>query len=679
MTALFVFSIVLLFATVLAFETARLAGAPTLRQSGLIRWLLSENWPAKIGALLIVIGVGALLRYALLHFAAPNHLKLLGGLGLAGISGAASYTLRADPQRRALHSALAGAAFGISYLCAYAASNLFAYVDAASGVALLFAVAVLAAVYAAQSRAVSVAVLSLAGAYLAPAFAPTPQGPLAVFGYYALVSGLVGVLVRRYAWRALIHLSFVFTLGGGLFLGWTRAFYRPEHFATMLPLLLLLSAIHLALPLAEQRALRGRWLVRLDAVYRLALPLAAGLSIFAIAPGVDPHAALGLALLGVCWLLAAAATRRLGEAGAGPLAVIGALMLGAAVLIHWLGMPELPQLTNAALILATLACVMSGGGGQRRQAGIVGVVFLLLLSGAWAVPGATPAWVFGLATGTALVLLLAFARRLSGDEAVRAAFPVEAWALPLALLVWAPAVAQAAAWPVGNFTSSAVAGGLLLMLGLAQGSGWRHAAFHGGLLGVAFLFYALLLLVAFTAHIERGAWPVASELLGLALLAAVAFDLGDRATARLPLLVLAVLLALMLQAQVLRLFGPPGRLTMVDIARVGLPAVISLLWASIGAMLAGASQRLASRPLWTAGAALLAVSAVKLIVFDFAALGELENIVALLAAGGVFLLVAWRAPVPPATAAGSGIAPENLQTPADEAKVARAPDRSSPR
>ncbi len=55
-----------------------------------------------------------------------------------------------------------------------------------------------------------------------------------------------------------------------------------------------------------------------------------------------------------------------------------------------------------------------------------------------------------------------------------------------------------------------------------------------------------------------------------------------------------------------------------------------------------------SRALWVSGAVLLVASAVKLVLFDFGSLGQLANILAVIAAGGMFLLVGWLAPMPPA-------------------------------
>ena len=55
----------------------------------------------------------------------------------------------------------------------------------------------------------------------------------------------------------------------------------------------------------------------------------------------------------------------------------------------------------------------------------------------------------------------------------------------------------------------------------------------------------------------------------------------------------------------------------------------------------GASRRVAVQ--WSAGAAFLLGAAVELLLLDFGSLGELANILAVIAAGGVFLLVGgWR-------------------------------------
>ena len=46
----------------------------------------------------------------------------------------------------------------------------------------------------------------------------------------------------------------------------------------------------------------------------------------------------------------------------------------------------------------------------------------------------------------------------------------------------------------------------------------------------------------------------------------------------------------------------------------------------------------------------MAIAAGKLVLVDFGSLGDLGNILALIAAGGVFLTVAWAVPMPPRVA-----------------------------
>ena len=123
------------------------------------------------------------------------------------------------------------------YLTAYSAFGFFHFVADLQGLGLLFIVASVATVVAITRRAVSIAVLAMAGAYVAPAFALHTPGPDSVYGYYVAASLVTSLMVWLRGWRPLIHLSFLFTLGGALFFGWTQQFYTPDYYHQMLPLL----------------------------------------------------------------------------------------------------------------------------------------------------------------------------------------------------------------------------------------------------------------------------------------------------------------------------------------------------------------------------------------------------------------------------------------------------------
>jgi hypothetical protein len=183
----FICGVALLFALLLVCEGQPGSDEP-LRPAGLLRWLISGNWTAKLGALLLTIGSGALLRYLMLNLSYPPALKMLTGAALAALFGVAAALLAARPGRRALSLALTGAALAAAYLTAYSAYEFFHFVADPQALGLLFIVACVATVLAITRRSVSLAVLAMAGAYLAPAFALHGNDPVPVYGYYAIAS-----------------------------------------------------------------------------------------------------------------------------------------------------------------------------------------------------------------------------------------------------------------------------------------------------------------------------------------------------------------------------------------------------------------------------------------------------------------------------------------------------------
>lgn len=342
MTSLaFVVGVGLLFALLLAIESGGNASQQRLKAIGLVTWISSGNWPAKVGSGLLILGVGALLRYALLNIEVPPELKLGSGFVVAGGLSALAWALKRRPERRAIHLALAGSAFGVAYLTAYAAYDFFHYVNDVNALALLALVSVAAGVFATSANAMSVAVLAMTGAYIAPKFAISSPGPATVYGYYLVISAACLAMVAGRGWRPLIHLSFLFALAGALFFGWSGKFYRPEYFLVMQPLLLALTAVHLAMPLVERHSHPAIWLARFDIAYFAALPAVAALLTLQIAPSIQREGALGLAALAFLWCGTAAflALQQRKEAArhgfvAGLLAIGAALCL--AVDLPWL-------------------------------------------------------------------------------------------------------------------------------------------------------------------------------------------------------------------------------------------------------------------------------------------------------------------------------------------------------
>ncbi|MDE2595146.1 MAG: DUF2339 domain-containing protein, partial [Burkholderiales bacterium] len=250
--------------------------------------------------------------------------------------------------------------------------------------------------------------------------------------------------------------------------------------------------------------------------------------------------------------------------------------------------------------------------------------------------------------GQVLFALLAglAGRHEEGGESVagiaRSMLPVLIWPWAQAFNqhLQAPHVSVVMTWMV----ASALFASLQARWLLPQGRLWPNTLSPLGLiLFGGYLFFQALF------HIEREPWAVAYELVALSyLLLTVRFMPVDRAQdARFFSLAATLAVISVALAMVLRWVGPPGVLTIFDLDRVLLPAVVSLCLAMVGAGMTWWATRTASRGLWGLGTFLLAATAVKLVFFDFGSLGQLGNILAMMAAGGVFLGVAWLAPMPP--------------------------------
>ena len=796
----FVCGIVVLFIGLLAYETEDGTSRLLKSQRGLWSWLSSDNWPAKVGAVLMVIGVGALLRYVLVHSQLPPQLKLSAGVLMAATLGLLSYRFQAQPARRGLHLALAGAAGGVAYLTAYSAFALFGYLNDIAGLTLLVLVSAAVAALALAANAASMAVLAMLGAYAAPAFGISDPGPVVVLGYYFACSVLVLLMVMARGWRALIHLSFLFTLAGASFFGWSAEYYRPEHYAVMQPLLLLMVTLHIAMPLVERRATvfapsppDHAWTERLDQGYFVALPMVAVVLTYCIAPHIAPEAALGTAGLAALWAVAAGVVfvnrREATRHG------IVALLLATAALLAWFNqipatlvglfaaavlltmavrLPLTESIEGLASFMVTLLAALyvlqsmfeHGDGtlfinawfaqrvvavaiiawcawlryrsapGYARLLSAIAAVLMFeslvielvrlhlhvtaellhlvaaagLLGAAWFVQRWSGA--VGVAGGATLVLWLSAAWTTSSTANDRPAFALILAALDVGVLSFAArrfvgvsrqhestAMSMlftlpllAAIWALGFHPLIDDSAGfrLLCVVTLATLAitvfaaqlEWLDQRWSRHVLPALYWFNAYLLGAITVCYIARGWWPSAYEVSAFVLLATLTWM--QRAADGADWRGLATLLAaaLVVQAGLLRLLTPSLAthpvMSMLDVTAMSLPAVLSLIWALLGAALAYWSSRTAKRSTWTAGSSLMAIAAGKLVLVDFGSLGDLGNILALIAAGGVFLTVAWAVPMPPraappAASPGSPSPAPTASPPPDTAMPPRAP------
>jgi uncharacterized membrane protein len=753
----FLLVITAMFAAVLALEGGD--GRFARRPAGLLSWIASGNWPAKIGGGLMIVGVGALLRYAAIHFEVPAGYKLSFGVAAVALLGLASSFTTRDPRRRAVSLALGGAAFGVAYLTAYSAYALFGYLPNLQGLGLLALTAIGAGVFAVTRSAQSLAVLSMVGAFIAPAFAVHDPGPQVVYGYYVAVSALVLLMVAVRGWRPLIHLSFLFTLAGGAFFAWTADYFSAANGRVLLPLIAMLVAVHVAMPLFERRWTRGRVVQSLDTLYLLSLPVVASLTALAIAPsraalsaelwwfavtwlaaagwlflrkreGMATHAIIGLLLAGlglvarfnelpwelIALAIAVAALTLSAQRPESPrlqgilaglvlllsaVHVLGASPPGIGTTLFWNG-PFLERLVGATLMIVaaralirmhhrldTLMLTVGIGWatftvgaevarlelvsawllvhwvfaaaafafflfGARlpRSRNLAGpLVFALGVSAVFAQFGTRGdlAWVSALVAGAGMLAIAL--RPVASEEGSEPSRLLGAIGAPIVTALWMACYVNTsdlldAHWQFS--VSIGVATAIVVLLAGAaarlRSARWINEASDTFAVGMA-----LVLAVSTLFDIERSSSAVGLELLCVVMLGVLAAWNGRLVRIGewlLPAFVIGV--ALLLQANLLRWLGPAGDLNAFDVFDMGWRALITLLWASIGAALTLNARRVGSRVQWSAGATFLVGAAIKFVLVDFGSLGQLANILAVIAAGGMFLLVGWLAPMPPA-------------------------------
>jgi uncharacterized membrane protein len=251
-------------------ESAAAAPAPAPRVNPVWAWFTGGNALTRIGVVVLFFGIAFLLRYFAEHFTVPIEARL-AAVAVVGVA-LIALGARLAASRPGYGLSLQGAGAGILYLTTYAAFRLYAVLPDEAAMALLFAIAAVTVWLASRADSQAFAGLAIAGGFLAPMLTATRGAPLPLFGYFAILNGVIFALAWRRAWRALNVLGFVFTFALGLF--WGQRYYVSEYFATVEPFLALFFAYYVAIAILEAR--RGALEVRrpVDGLLVFGVPLA---------------------------------------------------------------------------------------------------------------------------------------------------------------------------------------------------------------------------------------------------------------------------------------------------------------------------------------------------------------------------------------------------------------------
>jgi uncharacterized membrane protein len=245
-----------------------MAGKP--HQPPWLAWIAGGNTLARVGVLLLFIGVGFLVKYAAEHVRVPIEVRLsavaLGGIALLAVG----WRLRVS--RHAYAMILQGGGVGVLYLTVFGALRLYALIPPAAAFALLVAIAALSAWLALRQDAIAMAAVGIVGGFLAPILASSSSGNhVLLFSYYAVLNAGILAIAWFKAWRILNLLGFAFTFVIAALWGVTS--YQPEDFATTEPFLILFFLFYVAI--AVFYALRQSLAVRsyVDATLVFGTPL----------------------------------------------------------------------------------------------------------------------------------------------------------------------------------------------------------------------------------------------------------------------------------------------------------------------------------------------------------------------------------------------------------------------
>lgn len=237
------------------FSTPRPPAGPP-RPNWLREFVTGPGGFARLGAVMLLIGVGFLLKYA--SDAGWIGLPFRLGVIVVGALGLFGFGWRLRHSRPGYSVALQGTAFGVLYLTIFAAFRLYGLLPPTPAFGLLAGLGAAMCLLSVRQEAQVLAGLGVLGAFLAPVLANGGSGggggPAALFGYYLLVNAGVFALAWWRDWRPLYLLGFVSTFVVGT--GWGVLAYTPGQFAATEPFLLLFTLLYAAIPVLE--AWRGR-------------------------------------------------------------------------------------------------------------------------------------------------------------------------------------------------------------------------------------------------------------------------------------------------------------------------------------------------------------------------------------------------------------------------------------
>ncbi|MCK5218164.1 DUF2339 domain-containing protein, partial [bacterium] len=225
---------------------------------GFKRFFTTGNPIMKIGVILLLVGVGFLIKYASDYFSRTIEIRL-GAIALGGI-----FLLALGWQQRLKRRIPAmifqGGGVAILYMTIFAATKMFSLISPVLALGLMVMLVVFSGILAILQDFKAMATLGLIGGFLAPVLvSTTPGNHIVLFAYYAFLNvGVFGMAWFK-TWRTLYLLGFLFTFV--ISTTWAGKFYKPEYFSSTEPFFIFFFLLYLIIPILftlRQAKLKGR-------------------------------------------------------------------------------------------------------------------------------------------------------------------------------------------------------------------------------------------------------------------------------------------------------------------------------------------------------------------------------------------------------------------------------------
>ena len=203
---------------------------------GIVAYFTGGNPAVRIGIIVLFFGVAFLLKYAAEHAKLPVEARLIGVALGSIVMLAVGWHLRLS--RASYAVMLQGGGVGLLYMTVFAALRLYSLISPLGALLIMLAVVAFSAMLALLQNARSLAVLGTIGGFLAPILTSSGDGNhVLLFSYFSLLNAGIVVMAWHKSWRILNFIGFIFTFVLGVL--WGHTAYRPEHFSSTEPFLIL--------------------------------------------------------------------------------------------------------------------------------------------------------------------------------------------------------------------------------------------------------------------------------------------------------------------------------------------------------------------------------------------------------------------------------------------------------